>query len=345
MRSSWRVLLCDELRVAVVGAGSWGTALAQVLCDNKQKVMMYDLNQKIVDDINNNHKNTQFFEKINLPEELTATSNLKEALKNTEYILLSVPTKVIRVVLQDINRELNHPVTIINASKGIEPTTHKRVSEIVAEEISPEKLQAFVALSGPSHAEEVIERALTSVTCASIVSGKAEEIQNLFKNNYFRVYRVDDLIGVEVGGSIKNVIALAAGIIAGLGYGDNAKAALITRGLVEIKRLGVALGAKEETFSGLSGLGDLIVTCTSVHSRNWQAGYKIGNGSNLQETLDSMTMVVEGVRTCQATYELTKEINIEMPIVETIYQVIFNKLNPNDAITQLMQRETKPEFY
>ncbi|MGL4373292.1 MAG: NAD(P)H-dependent glycerol-3-phosphate dehydrogenase, partial [Turicibacter sp.] len=180
---------------------------------------------------------------------------------------------------------------------------------------------------------------------ASTVNDMTNDIQNLFNNHFFRVYRVDDLIGVEVGGSIKNVIALAAGILAGLGYGDNAKAALITRGLVEIQRLGEAMGANEETFSGLSGLGDLIVTCTSVHSRNWQAGYKIGSGSDLQEAIDSMTMVVEGVRTCEATYELAHELNIEMPIVETVYQVIFNKLEPNQAIAQLMTREMKPEFY
>ena len=251
----------------------------------------------------------------------------------------------IRDVLKTINEQLDHAVMIMNASKGIEPGTHKRVSEIVAEEIDQTYLEAFVALSGPSHAEEVIERALTTVTCAATVADKANEIQKMFNNEYFRVYRVDDLIGVEIGGSIKNVIALAAGIIAGLGYGDNPKAALITRGLVEIKRLGAAVGAKEETFSGLSGLGDLIVTCTSVHSRNWQAGYKIGSGSNLQEAIDSMTMVVEGVRTCQATYEMAQALQIEMPIVETVYEVIFNKLDPRVAIAQLMTREMKPEFY
>ncbi len=331
--------------VTVVGAGSWGTALAQVLCDNQNEVTLYDLNQEIVDDINQNHQNSRFFKELGLPQELKATTNLSEALKDTEMILLSVPTKVIRDVLKDINRVLDHPVVIINASKGIEPGTHKRVSEIVEEEICKENLVAFVALSGPSHAEEVIERAVTTVTCAATVAEVANDIQILFNNQYFRVYRVDDLIGVEVGGSIKNVIALAAGIIAGLGYGDNAKAALITRGLVEIKRLGLAVGANEETFGGLSGLGDLIVTCTSVHSRNWQAGYKIGSGSNLQEAIDSMTMVVEGVRTCQATYELAHELGIEMPIVETVYQVIFNKLDPTTAISQLMTREMKPEFY
>ncbi|MDO4925319.1 MAG: NAD(P)H-dependent glycerol-3-phosphate dehydrogenase [Turicibacter sp.] len=331
--------------ITVVGAGSWGTALAQVLCDNKNNVMLYDLNQDVVNDINQNHQNSRFFADLKLPSSLVATTNLKEALKDAQMILLSVPTKVIRDVLKSINQELDHSVIIINASKGIEPGTHKRVSEIVKEEIDPKHLEAFVALTGPSHAEEVIERAVTTVTCASTVAEKANIIQEMFNNQYFRVYRVNDLIGVEIGGSIKNVIALAAGIIAGLGYGDNAKAALITRGLVEIKRLGTAVGANEETFSGLSGLGDLIVTCTSVHSRNWQAGYKIGSGSDLQEAIDSMTMVVEGVRTCQATYEMAQALQIEMPIVETVYEVIFNKLDPRVAIAQLMTRDMKPEFY
>lgn len=331
--------------VTVVGAGSWGTALAQVLCDNGNQVKLYDLNQEIVNDVNINHQNSRFFKELTLPQNLTATTNLSEALKETDIILLSVPTKVMRDVLKNINQVLHHPVVIINASKGIEPVTHKRISEIVSEEICSENLVAFVALSGPSHAEEVIERAVTTVTCAATVPDIANEIQTLFNNQYFRVYRVDDLIGVEVGGSIKNVIALAAGIIAGLGYGDNAKAALITRGLVEIKRLGIAIGANEETFGGLSGLGDLIVTCTSVHSRNWQAGYKIGSGSNLQEAIDSMTMVVEGVRTCQATYELAHALEIDMPIVETVYQVIFNRLDPTVAISKLMTRDMKPEFY
>lgn len=331
--------------VTVVGAGSWGTALAQVLCDNGNQVKLYDLNQEIVNDVNINHQNSRFFKELKLPQNLTATTNLSEALKESDIILLSVPTKVMRDVLKNINQVLHHPVVIINASKGIEPVTHKRISEIVSEEICSENLVAFVALSGPSHAEEVIERAVTTVTCAATVPDIANEIQTLFNNQYFRVYRVDDLIGVEVGGSIKNVIALAAGIIAGLGYGDNAKAALITRGLVEIKRLGIAIGANEETFGGLSGLGDLIVTCTSVHSRNWQAGYKIGSGSNLQEAIDSMTMVVEGVRTCQATYELAHALEIDMPIVETVYQVIFNRLDPTVAISKLMTRDMKPEFY
>ena len=334
----------DLSKITVIGAGSWGTALAQVLGDNKQEVLLYDRNIEVAEDINRNHQNSKFFKDHQLPASLKATVNMQEALEGAEYLLLAVPTKVIRQVLQEIDQTLKSPVTIINASKGIEPGTHKRVSEIAQEEISPANLKAFVALSGPSHAEEVIQRAVTTVTCAATAASKANDVQQLFHTEYFRVYRVDDLLGVEVGGSIKNVIALAAGIIAGLGYGDNTKAALITRGLVEIQRLGVALGAKEETFAGLSGLGDLIVTCTSVHSRNWQAGFKIGSGSNLQEALDSMTMVVEGVRTCQATYELAAEMKIQMPIVETVYEVIFNKLDPNIAVGQLMNRKTKAEF-
>ena len=332
-------------KIAVIGAGSWGTALAQVLSENCSNVMMYDLNESIIQDINQHHQNALFFGTHRLPDAIKATSKLDEALEGAEVVLLSVPTKVMRVVLKSLNEALTHEVVIVNASKGIEPVTHKRVSEIVAEEITSNYLKAFVALSGPSHAEEVIVRDLTTVTCASTHDESANMIQKLFSTSYFRVYRSDDLLGVELGGSIKNVIALAAGILAGLGYGDNAKAALITRGLVEIKRLGLALGGQEETFSGLSGLGDLIVTCTSVHSRNWQAGFSIGQGSDLKATLDQMTMVVEGVRTCEATYQLAKELNIEMPIVETVYEVIFNYLEPKVAVANLMSREMKPEFY
>ena len=330
-------------KITVIGAGSWGTALAQVLCDNGQDVTIYAIEEDVVEDININHKNSKFFDDVLLPENLHATSNLDEALKETAFILLVVPTKVIRGVLAQINAAITSPVTIINASKGIEPGTYKRVSEVASEEMDADKLASFVALSGPSHAEEVIVRQITSVTCAADEEASLPIVQNLFKTDYFRVYRTPDLLGVELGGSIKNVIALASGVLAGLGYGDNTRALLITRGLAEMKRMGVALGAREETFSGLSGIGDLIVTATSQHSRNFQAGYKIGSGSNLQESLDSMTMVVEGVRTCQATYELAKKMNIEMPIVETLYEVIFNKLEPRTAIATLMKRAMKDE--
>ena len=330
-------------KVAVIGAGSWGTALAQVLCDSGNAPVLYAIDDAVVRDINENHRNTAFLGDVLLPESLRATGSLKDALDGAEFVLLAVPTAVSRVVLRELNEVLNSKVVIINASKGIEPGTHKRMSEIVRDEISDDVLKSFVALSGPSHAEEVIVRDLTSVTCAGNVKDDLIAVQELFTTGYFRVYWTLDLIGVEVGGSIKNVIALGSGVLSGLGFGDNAKASLITRGLVEIRRLGVALGANEETFFGLSGLGDLIVTAMSRHSRNFQAGVKIGSGTNLEETLDSMTMVVEGVRTCQATYELACALEIEMPIVEALYEIVFDRNDPREAIARLMKRESKGE--
>ncbi|MCL2559759.1 MAG: NAD(P)H-dependent glycerol-3-phosphate dehydrogenase [Turicibacter sp.] len=328
-------------KIAVIGAGSWGTALAQVLADNGNDVVVYDIEESVIDDINKNHRNAKFFSDVVLPENLKATTDLAVALKGAHFALLSVPTKVMRVALTSMKEHLSPKTVVINASKGIEPGSHKRMSEVVADVLGQDV--TFVVLSGPSHAEEVILREITTVTCAGSDVEVLFEIQQLFSTDYFRVYRTKDLIGVEVGGSIKNVMALGSGILAGLGYGDNARAMLITRSLIEIKRLGVAIGAKEETFDGLSGLGDLIVTTMSKHSRNFQAGYKIGSGSNLDEALDSMTMVVEGVRTCQATYELAKKLEIDTPCVDAIYEVVFNRKDPKIVIAKMMQRPMKAE--
>lgn len=328
-------------KIAIIGAGSWGTALGLVLADNAHEVVMYAIEDEVMNDINNNHKNSKFFETL-LPGNLTATNDLATALSGANYALLAVPTKVMRSALSNMLPHISKDTVVINASKGIEPGTHKRVSEVVAEVLGEE--QMFVVLSGPSHAEEVAIRELTTITCAGRDVEVLFDVQQLFSNDYFRVYRTPDLIGVEVGGSVKNVMALGSGILAGLGYGDNARAALITRSLVEIKRLGVALGAQPETFEGLSGLGDLIVTTMSKHSRNFQAGYLIGSGSDLNQALDSMTMVVEGVRTCEATYELSKKLNIEMPFVDAIYDVIFNRNNPKEVICKMMKRPMKAEF-
>jgi len=329
-------------KVAVIGAGSWGTALAQVLTDNDNHVVVYDIEESVINDINENHRNSKFFPDIELPVDLKATTSLAEALDGAHFALLSVPTKVMRVALSNMKPHLSPSTVVINASKGIEPSTHKRVSEVVAEVLGEKT--CFVVLSGPSHAEEVVIRELTSVTCAGNDVEILFDVQQMFSNEYFRVYRNTDLIGVEVGGSIKNVMALGSGILAGLGYGDNARASLITRSLIEIKRLGVAIGANEETFDGLSGLGDLIVTTMSRHSRNFQAGFKIGSGSDLNEALDSMTMVVEGVRTCLATYELSKELNIDMPFVDAIYDVVFNRNDPKEVISKMMTRPMKSEI-
>ena len=229
-------------------------------------------------------------------------------------------------------------LTIVHVSKGIEPDSLLRISEIIEEEMPAELIQSIVVLSGPSHAEEVSLRQPTTVTVSSKQMNEAERIQDLFINHNFRVYTNPDIIGVEIGGALKNIIALAAGITDGLGYGDNAKAALMTRGLAEISRLGTKMGASPLTFSGLTGIGDLIVTCTSVHSRNWRAGNMLGKGKNLQEVLDNMGMVVEGVRTTKAAYQLAHKYNVTMPITNALYNVLFNNINTKDAVDALMAR-------
>ena len=325
-------------KIAIIGAGSWGTALGQVLADNGHRVMIYGRDMKVVTELKN-RRNQKFFGELVLSEALGATILLEEALQGARYVLLAVPTKVMREVLQEIKNFLVGDVVIINASKGIEPETHKRMSEVVGEVLG--NGHDFIALSGPSHAEEVIVRQLTSVTCAGVDESCLKDVQQLFSNDYFRVYRSIDLIGVEIGGAIKNVIALGSGILSGLGFGDNAKAALVTRGLVEIKRLGNALGAAEHTFMGLSGLGDLIVTAMSEHSRNYQAGYQIGK--NPEVAIAQLGMTVEGIRTCQAAYELSHKLEIDMPIVHAIYQVVFEKQDPQAALLRLMQREIGAE--
>ncbi len=330
--------------ITIVGAGSWGSGLSLILADNKNLVKIYDLDKDLIKEINSSHTNERYLPGSKLPNTIVGYTDLKSALEGSEVVLTVVPTKVMRQALKSVNEALDHEVVFVNASKGIEPVSFKRVSEIVFEEIAPEKIKGFVALTGPSHAEEVIKRQLTVVSSASDDLELAKFVQVLFNNDeYFRVYTLNDLIGAELGSSLKNIIALAAGILNGLGYGDNAKAALITRGLAEMRRLAVKAGAKEETLFGLTGIGDLIVTATSLHSRNYQAGLKIGSGKNLQETLASMTMVVEGVRSCEAAYQFAKELHVEMPITFAVYDVLFNQREPKDAIKELMQRNLKSE--
>ncbi|MDD4001069.1 MAG: NAD(P)-dependent glycerol-3-phosphate dehydrogenase, partial [Bacilli bacterium] len=305
----------------------------------------YDTAIEIVDEINTYHTNKSKLPNGSLNENVKATNDLKEAVNHASIILLAVPTSVIRTVLKEINAVINSRKLFVNASKGLEPHTFKRVSEIVVEEIENEYLEGFVALSGPSHAEEVILGMLTLVTAVSSNLKQAQLIQNLFSNQtYFRVYTLTDLIGVEICSSLKNIIALASGIIAGLGYGDNTRAALITRGLVEIKRIATALGGEDNTVFGLAGLGDLIVTCTSLHSRNYQAGYKIGSGKDLKQTLSEMTMVVEGARTALAAQQIILEYGIYAPIIEAVYDIIYHEVEPKARIAQLMKNDLKEEI-
>lgn len=329
--------------MAVLGAGSWGSALANVLFENGHQVTLWTRDAKQCEEINTLHTNRRYLPDFTFPEKLKATTDLTEAISEVDVILFVIPTKGIRQLSKLVNHLLKRKVTIVHASKGLEETTYKRLSEVISEEISEDVVDGIVALSGPSHAEEVIAKDLTTVTAASTSLAAAERVQSLFINDYFRVYTNTDIIGVEIGAALKNIIALGAGVIAGLGYGDNAKAGLVTRGLAEISRLGIELGAEPLTFMGLSGVGDLIVTCTSPHSRNWRAGYQIGQGKPVETVLNDMGMVVEGIFTTKAAYELARTHEIDMPITEAIYKVVYEKADVKYAILNLMQREGKAE--
>src|SRR5690625_3005357 len=329
--------------VAVLGAGSWGTALSIVLADNGHAVRLWSHRQEQVDEINQLHTNRRYLD-INLPENIKAYHTLETAVYEVETIVMVVPSKAIREVSKKLKDYLTKDITIIHASKGIEPETFKRVSEIIDEEIPHYPSENIVVLSDPSHAEEVAVRHPTTVTVAAKNLEKAKLAQNLFINEFFRVYTSTDVVGVELGGALKNIIALGAGISDGLGFGDNAKAALITRGLAEITRLGTALGANPLTFLGLCGVGDLIVTSTSVHSRNWRAGNLLGKGNSLDEVLEQMGMVVEGVRTTKAAYQLGKKEQVDMPITNGLYEILFHDKDPKLVVEQLMNRDKKEEI-
>lgn len=331
-------------KIAVIGAGSWGTALSLVLADNDQEVILYGREQTNVDRINEHHENAQFLPGVVLPQSLKATTDLKVAVEGATHILIVTPSSAIRAVSRQLNELLTEPVVLIHASKGIEPKTHLRLSELIEVEVDPAKRKAVCVLTGPSHAEEVALRKPTTVTIASDDLEEAGRVQELFTNENFRVYLNADIIGAELGGALKNIIALAAGMTDGLGYGDNAKAALITRGMVEMARLGTMLGANPMTFTGLTGMGDLIVTCTSVHSRNWRAGNAIGRGEKLETVLENMGMVVEGVRATQAAYDLAESKQCELPITSALYHVLFDGHTPEEEVKKLMQRPQKNEI-
>ena len=330
-------------KVTVLGAGSWGTALAVVLAENGVDTLIWTHREDQSQEINEMHTNKKYLSETVLPSNLRATSNLEVAANHGDTIVVAVPTKAIREVCGNLNTVQQEQKLFVHVSKGIEPDSLLRISELITDTVKPELLSDIVVLSGPSHAEEVVLQHPTTVTAACANLEAAEKVQDLFMSNYFRVYTNDDVIGVELGGALKNVIALAAGITDGLQYGDNAKAALITRGLAEITRLGVKMGGNQVTFAGLAGMGDLIVTCTSVHSRNWRAGNMLGQGMKLSEVLESMGMVVEGVRTTKAAFQLSQKYDVAMPITTELYNVLFEDKTPKDAVDSLMIRTKKSE--
>ncbi|RNF40510.1 NAD(P)H-dependent glycerol-3-phosphate dehydrogenase [Planococcus salinus] len=330
-------------KVSVFGAGSWGTALSYVLAQNGHDLLVWTHRAEQAIEINQ-HSNENYLKGIRLPDGLKATSDLPEAVGHARIYVLAVPTKAIREVCVKIKENMVEPALFVHVSKGIEPDSLKRISEMIREEIPAQWIEDVVVLSGPSHAEEVVLEHPTTVTAACENTKSAERVQDLFMNHYFRVYTNKDVIGVEIGGALKNIIALAVGITDGLGYGDNAKAALMTRGLAEIARLGVKMGATPLTFSGLTGVGDLIVTCTSPHSRNWRAGNMLGKGKSLDDVLQEMGMVVEGIRTTKAAYQLAEAYNVPMPITATLYAVLFEGVSTTEAVDKLMGRMKKNEM-
>ncbi len=332
------------MRVAVLGTGTWGTALAQLLCDNSHQVIMYGIEKDEVKDIKENHQNSKYFgPDILLPAELTATLDIKEALHKAEVIVLAVPTKALRSLLNVIKPHIEGRPYLVSVAKGFDTESHKRISEVIREEISLDHRQEIVSLIGPGHAEEVILRLLTCVTSTSLDLKAAEVIQKLFSNDYFRVYTQTDEIGAEYSVAIKNAIAIASGMVHGIGLGDNARAALITRGLAEMVRFGTRFGGEERTYLGLTGLGDLIVTCNSRHSRNFMAGEEIGKANSSSEFLKKNTKTVEGIRTSKVVHEIAQEYHIDMPITEAVYQVLYEGKRPKDALQEILKRELKKE--
>lgn len=327
-------------KITLLGGGSWGTALAKLLSENGHEVIVWLRDENQCRTLSSERENKKYLPKVQIPENIEFTSNINEAVKNAEIILIVTPTQMIRSILKQINDEYKKDKIIINASKGIEIGTMCLVSDIVKEETTN---CTFAVLSGPSHAEEVGICMPTAITIACDNKEVAEEIQDTFMTSYFRVYTNEDVVGAELGGALKNIIALGAGISDGVGYGDNAKAALMNRGIVEIARLGIAMGADVHTFFGLSGIGDLIVTCTSKHSRNWNAGYLIGQGLTKDEAIQKIGMVVEGIPTTYAAYELAKKLNVDMPIVDAMYDVLENNEDVKETVNKLMLRDKKEE--
>ena len=328
-------------KIGVLGGGSWGTALAILLANKNNEVDIWVRNKEQLRQMKELRENKKYLPEIFIPDEIEISNDISKVIYDKDIIVLSTATHGIRQVLDSSRPEFNNNQIIVNVAKGIENNTLLRISEIV-EEILPNN--PYAVLSGPSHAEEVARNIPTTVVSASKDKAVAENVQDIFMSPYFRIYTNPDIIGVELGGALKNVIALGAGISDGLGYGDNTKAALMTRGIIEIGRLGMKLGANSKTFSGLSGIGDLIVTCTSMHSRNRRAGILIGQGQSLDEATKTVGMVVEGIKTTKSAYELAEKNNVIMPITSELYNVLYNGEDVKESVYNLMLRDKKPEL-
>ncbi len=326
--------------VSIIGAGSWGTALAKLLHKNGHKVTVWSVLEEEIDMLNEEHEHKEKLPGVKLPEDMVFTTDLEAAVKGKEVLVLAVPSPYTRSTSHRMKEYVTGGQIIVDVAKGIEEKTLMTLSQIIEEEIP----QARVAvLSGPSHAEEVGRGIPTTIVVGAKEKETAEYLQNLFMNEVFRVYISPDVLGIELGAALKNVVALAAGIADGLGYGDNTKAALITRGITEISRLGTAMGGRAETFSGLTGIGDLIVTCASMHSRNRRAGILIGKGYTMEEAMQEVKMVVEGVYSAKAAMALAEKYGVQLPIIEQVNAVLFHGKTADEAVKDLMLRDKKLE--
>ena len=328
-------------KMCVIGAGSWGVALALSLHKNNHQVFMWTRDVDQVEEIRDTKENSKFLPGVIFPDDLIVSNDLEEVIKDSEIVVLAVPSQAVRSVSKQIKPFIKENQILVDVAKGLEKGTGLRLSDVVKEELPN---NPYVALSGPSHAEEVSKFMPTTLVAACEEIEYAQKVQDIFMSQHLRVYTNPDIIGVELGGALKNIIAFGAGMCDGLGYGDNTKAALMTRGIAEMGRLGVAMGANVNTFTGLAGIGDLIVTCTSMHSRNRRAGILMGQGKSLEETLDEVQMVVEGITATEVAYKVSRELNVDMPITEAIYSVLYQGANPNEAVRDLMTRSKKHEM-
>ena len=328
-------------KISIISAGSWGTALALLLYNNGHQVTVCSENEEEIRMLQEKREHLTKLPGVPLPEKMEFTTDMERALSDRDLLVMAKASPYVRSTSRRIAPLIREGQLIVNVAKGIEADTLMTMSDIISEEIP---LANVAVLSGPSHAEEVGRGLPTTIVTGAGDRNTALYVQNIFMNPVFRVYTSPDILGIELGGSLKNVIALAAGIADGLGYGDNTKAALITRGIAEITRLGIAMGARAETFYGLSGIGDLIVTCASVHSRNRKAGYLIGKGYTMQEAMDEVKMIVEGVHSARAGLELSEKYGIETPIIQAVGEVLFDDKSPRLAVDELMQRVKKDEL-
>ncbi len=334
----------NKIKIGVVGAGSWGTALANLLGHKGFKIDLWVFEKDVKEQIESSRENQVFLPGVSLSRNIFPSNDLAGVVSGKDLVLVVVPSHVMRETGKKIQVDISPETIVVSASKGIENKTHLTMSGVLRQILPDTPENSFAVLSGPSFAREVAEKIPTVVAAASKDQTVAEFVQNVFATPYFRVYTNNDMIGVELGGAVKNVIAIASGVIEGLGLGLNARAALITRGLTEMRRLGLKLGANPRTFAGIAGVGDLVLTCTGDVSRNYTVGKKIGEGMKLNEILSEMRMVAEGVKTAKSVYNLSRKLGVEMPICHEIYRILYEDLSPKKAVHRLMTRALKHEL-